>query len=105
MNSAWILYGFFSVLKSIEKYGENIHAPFMHLFMHLFTYLFIHLFMYLFTHLFKRKVVFLFIHRVCEACQIDLLVRAWWGFDPLAIVVAIFAAVVVVVVLAAAVAV
>ena len=43
----------------------------MHLFMHLFTHLFIHLFMHLFTHLFKRKVVFLFIHRVCEVCQID----------------------------------
>ena len=73
MNSAWILYGFFSVLKPIEKYGEKIHAPFMHLFMHLFTHLFIHLFMHLFTHLFKRKVVFLFIHRVCEACQIEWL--------------------------------
>ncbi len=43
----------------------------MHLFMHLFRHLFIHLFMHLFTHLFKRNVVFLFIHRVCGACQID----------------------------------
>ena len=47
----------------IHAPGEKIHA----LFMHLFTHLFIHLL----THLFNRKVVFLFIHRVCGACQID----------------------------------
>ena len=48
----------------IHAPGEKIHAVFMHL----FTHLFIHLF----THLFNRKVVFLFIHRVCGACQIEM---------------------------------
>ena len=47
----------------IHAHGEKIHAPFMHLFMHLFIHNF--------THLFNRKVVLLFIHRVCGACQIE----------------------------------
>ena len=71
MDSAWIWYGFVPVLRSIEKSGEQIHAVFMHLFMHLFMQLFMHLFMHFFMYFFKRNVVFLFIHRVCGACQID----------------------------------
>ena len=63
----------------VMQLGEKIHAP-VHapgekihaLFVHLFTHLFIHLFI----HSFCRKVVFLFIHRVCGACQIE---ESWFA--------------------------
>ena len=98
MNSAWIFsprWPYSKRLKTVENsrrkkgkksihysctlsctWGQKIHVPIhapgekiVHLFMHLFTHLFIHLFM----HRFNRQSLFLFIHRVCGACQIERL--------------------------------